>query len=74
MDTYIKMALEMICHGLLLILEQQAKDQLPGGKMFSPDTHLCQLVANVKGTNIVSEQDFAQLDWLLQIKPAGTVK
>lgn len=73
MDTFTKMALEMICHGLLLILERQAKDQLPEGKYSQPNEHLCSLTAHLKGTNIVSERDFAQLDWLLRIKPAGTV-
>ena len=35
-DSMTQAALEMSMHGLLLILERQAKDQLPGGKFWDP--------------------------------------
>ncbi|MES9880650.1 MAG: hypothetical protein ABW185_07190 [Sedimenticola sp.] len=73
-ETYTQMALELVAGGMLLILERQAKDQLPGGKYFSPDQVTQQKASNVPTTNTCSERDFAQLDILMRTKPsAGTV-
>ena len=73
LDAYTVMALEILCQSFLLIMERQAKDKLPGGKYFTPDTHLKEISQNVKTTNITSERDFAQLDWLVRIKPSASV-
>lgn len=62
-------ALEMACCGMLLILERQCADQLPGGKYWNianSDTY-----TNVPATNVIAERDFAQLDLLLRAKPAA---
>ncbi|KAK3084521.1 hypothetical protein FSP39_014699 [Pinctada imbricata] len=72
-DAYTQMALELISGGMLLILERQAKDQLPGGKFFEPSFDETVRASNVPTTNTCSERDFAQLDVLMRCKPsAGT--
>ena len=59
-DALTQSALEIICGGLLLILERQAKDQLSGGKYWNPDEQLIHQASNVPTTNTISERDFAQ--------------
>ena len=68
-DTITQMALEVLMHSLLLILERQAKDQLPGGKYWNPSKDTCTRAAHVGATNTVSERDFGQLDLLVRTKP-----
>ena len=58
-------ALELICSALLLVLERQCEDQLPGGKYSSPSESLRRQASNAPTTNIISERDFAVFDVLL---------
>ncbi|XP_060605769.1 uncharacterized protein LOC132758233 [Ruditapes philippinarum] len=70
-ETYTQMALEVSFGAMLIILERQAKDQLPGGKYWHLDQTTTEHLANVPTTNTVSERDFAQLDILMKAKPAA---
>ena len=44
-------------------------DHLPGGKHDEPTPQLEVQTASVPNTNVISERDFAKLDWLLCEKP-----
>lgn len=73
-EAYTQMALEICLGSMLIILERQAKDQLPGGKYWNLESSKVQLLSSVPTTNTVSERDFAQLDMLMRAKPnASTV-
>ena len=72
LDTLTQEALEISMTSLLLILERQAQDQLPGGKYWEPSESLKQSTSNVPTTNVVSERDFAILDMLVRQKPNAT--
>ena len=61
--------LEMACCAILLILERQCADQLPGGKFW--DVGNAEIYQNVPSTNVISERDFAQLDLLLHSQPTA---
>ena len=52
----------MICHSLLVVLERQSGDQLPGGKYWDPSDNISKAAENVPTTNKASESDFAVLD------------
>ncbi|VDI71580.1 E1A/CREB-binding protein [Mytilus galloprovincialis] len=71
-EMYTQMALELCIGGMLLILERQAKDQLPGGKFFEPSFRDQIHGISVPTTNTCSERDFAQLDMLVRLKPSAT--
>ncbi|XP_052280527.1 uncharacterized protein LOC127878134 [Dreissena polymorpha] len=71
-ETYTQMALELICGGMMLILERQAKDQLPGGKFILPGEQEATRSQNVPTTNTCSERDFGQLDALMRLKPSAS--
>lgn len=64
-------AMELISCAVLLILERQCKDQLPGGKYWQTSTSFQERYENVPTTNLVGERDFAQLDLLIRTKPAA---
>ena len=64
-------ALELICCGVLLILQRQCKDQLPGGKYWDPPKQMSASFQNVPSTNLIGERDFAQLDMLVRQKPSA---
>ena len=66
------MALELLVHSILLILDRQAKDQLPSGKYADPSPELMEQAKCVPKTNTVSERDFGSLDLLLRMKPAAS--
>ena len=53
--------LEMICCALLLILERQCQDHLPGGKYWNLDAESAQLYQHVSASNVIRERDFAWL-------------
>ncbi|MES9884866.1 MAG: hypothetical protein ABW185_28810 [Sedimenticola sp.] len=72
LETYTQMALELCFGGMLLILERQAKDQLPGGRYWDLDPHTVQRMSSVPTTNTASERDFAQLDILMRTKPSAS--
>lgn len=71
-DASTQVYLEAVMHGLLLILERQAEEQLPGGCHYQPSQKLLLAADNVPTTNIVSERDFGSLDMLLKMKPAAS--
>lgn len=71
-DATTQIYLEAVMHGLLLILERQAEEQLPGGCHYEPSRELLKSADNVPTTNIVSERDFGSLDMLLRMKPAAS--
>lgn len=71
-ETYTQMALELALGGMLLILERQAKDQLPGGIYYEPSETDQLRAAAVPTTNTCSERDFAQLDVLMRLKPSAS--
>ena len=64
-------ALELICCALLIILERQCKDQLPGGKYWDMNPDSVTKYSNVPATNVVGERDFAWLDFLVRQKPSA---
>ena len=66
--------IEIIFHALLIILERQAADQLPGGKYFTPSECIKKASENVPTTNKASESDFAVLDMLIRTKPNSSVQ
>lgn len=66
-------ALELMMASMLIVLERQAVDQLPGGKYWNPSEHLKARAANVPATNVVSERDFAVLDMLVRQKPSARI-
>ena len=51
--------LELLCVALLIVLEKQCEDQLPGGKYFSPSPEMFLQASTCPTSNIVSERDFA---------------
>ena len=74
LDTYTQMALELATGGMLLILERQAKDQLPGGKFCDCPVADQMRGASVPTTNTCSERAFAQLDMLMRLKPSASTE
>lgn len=72
-DSTTQVFLEALMHGLLLILEPQAEDQLEGIHS-DPTQQQSASAANVPMTNIVSEGDFGSLDLLLKMKPAASTE
>ena len=60
-------ALEVSSCAMLLILERQCQDQLPGGKYWDLGEQASSF-KNVPATNVIAERDFAQLDLLLRTK------
>ena len=71
-DSLTQQALEMLMHGLLLILDRQAQDQLPGEKYYESSDYVQTISSNVPTTNMASERDFAILDLLIQSKSHAT--
>jgi hypothetical protein len=63
----------MMSASILLVLERQAQDQLPGGKYHQPSEAMKKQAASVPTTNTISERDFAILDILIRTKPAANV-
>jgi hypothetical protein len=57
LDCLTQECLEMLSHSLLLVLERQAQDQLPGGKYFQPSEELKKQASSVPTTNTISERD-----------------
>ena len=69
LEAYTEMALELLCGQLLLVLERQAKSQLPGGKYWETSEAFKKTTSHVKKTNIDSERNMAMRDFLLKTKP-----
>jgi len=72
LDSLTQMCLELLSHSIMLILDRQAKDQLPNGKYADPSSVLAEQAKSVPKTNTVSERDFGSLDLLLRMKPAAS--
>lgn len=70
-ETYTQMALELALRGMLLILERQAKDQLPGGNFFGLPIGDQFRASSVPTTNTCSEREFAQIDTFMRSKPSA---
>eukprot|EP00057_Strongylocentrotus_purpuratus_P029094 XP_011683568.1 PREDICTED: uncharacterized protein LOC105447354 isoform X1 [Strongylocentrotus purpuratus] len=66
-------ALELISCAVLLILQRQCKDQLPGGKYWDLADDVKAAYHNVPSTNMIGERDFAQLDLLVRKKPSARI-
>lgn len=73
-DTLTQQALEVVFHAILIILERQCADQLPGGRYWNPDENITMIASNVPTTNRASESDFAVLDLLVRTKPNARVQ
>jgi len=69
LDMLTQQALEVVCAAILILLERQAEEQLPGGKYWQPSEAEQQKSQHVPTTNVVSERDFAVLDNLIRSKP-----
>ena len=69
LDELIEECLRILCCSCAILLNKQLKDQLPGGIYYKPDHHVMQETAVVPKENIISEQDFAQLDKQLEQTP-----
>ena len=61
-------ALELLCGAILLVLERQFQDQLPGGKYADPSPQLKMQASSVPTSNIISERDFSIFGNLLREK------
>ena len=70
-DSLTQLALEVMMTSLLIILERQAKDNLPEGKHWNPSEKERSSASHIPKTNTCSERDFAMLDMLLRNKPAA---
>lgn len=68
-DGLTKVALELVCLEMLILVERQGETQLPGGKYHNPSSTLKASASNVPKTNVVGERDMAILDNLLREKP-----
>ncbi len=71
-DILTQQAAELICSAILLVLENQCEDQLPGGKYFNASKEFQEQASTVPATNVISERDFAVFDVLLKTRPAAT--
>ena len=60
--------LDELTEECLCLLKQQLQDQLPDEKYYSPSEKVMDETAGVPKQNIISEQDFAQLDRQLEQK------
>ena len=69
MEVLCIQALEMSCSAVLLILNRQCQDQLPGGRYWNLPAVTVQQYTNVPSTNMIGERDFAALDCLVRQKP-----
>jgi hypothetical protein len=56
LDSLTQMCLELLSHSIMLILDRQAKDQLPNGKYADPSSVLAEQTKAVPKTNTVSER------------------
>jgi len=67
-------ALEVIFHAVLVIVERQAVDHLPGGKYHRPSEVVANSSANVPAHNKISESDFAIFDFAVRKMPNASVE
>ena len=58
---------------ILIIIECQCADQLPGGKYWNPSPSMIAAASSVPMTNKASEADFGILDLLVRIKPNANI-
>ena len=74
LDGLTKVAIELICLEMTILIERQAESQLPGGQYWKPTEKQKHSAANVPKTNVVGERDMAVLDNLLHQKPGRYIK
>ena len=72
-DDLTQQILGILCARLLLLLERQAADHLPGGKFHQPPKDQHEKTAHLPKTNI-SQCDFARLDLQLCVKPSARIE
>ena len=73
-DSLTVQLLEIIFYVILVILECQCADQLPGVKYWNPSNSVSEAASNVPVTNKASESDFAILDLMVRTKPNANVQ
>ena len=64
--------LEVLYHSFPALLSRLVEDHLPGGVHHDPSAQRIVETLSVSKSNVVSERDFAKLDWLLREKPNST--
>ena len=74
LDALTQLALECMSSEMLILLERQAEDQLPGGSLSTPSQAIVNSSSNVPADNRISEHTMACLDNILKIKPAAVVE
>ena len=52
-NTLTQQALEILCSAMLLVLERQASDQLPGGRNANPNPFIIRQASNVPTTDAI---------------------
>ena len=67
-------ALEVIFHAILVIVERQAVDHLPGGKYHRSSLSIQESSKNVPSHNKISESDFAIFDFCIRKMPSANVE
>ena len=72
-DILAQQILEVLCIVLMIVLEKQCQDQLPGGKYATVTDYLLLQGSSCPASNIVSERDFAVFDNFLHSKPSARV-
>ena len=60
---------QTLFHAFSALISRLVDDHLPGGKYDEPSSQFLVQTASVPKTNVISERDFARLDWLLHEKP-----
>ena len=73
-DVLTQQCLEVVFHAILIILERQCVDQLPGGKYWCPTEKVQRAAENVPTTNKASQSDFAILDLRIRMKPNANIE
>ena len=72
-DIITQPCLQVLFHVILVILERQCIDQLPGGKYWNTTDSIKSMAQNVLSTNIVSEGGFGMIDLLMRTRPDVSV-
>ena len=71
-DEEVRVLLSKICESLLLVLERQCRDQLPGGKFADADEDLENTTKSCSANNISGERSMAKLKSSLDRAPSAT--
>ena len=68
-DTLTQQTVEIPCSAMLLVLERQTSDQLPGSCYANPNPFIIHQASNILTTNAISECDFAEPDVMFRTRP-----